>query len=215
MKISILTLFPDIFLPILQSSILKRAQGKKLVTIDLVNIRDFAKDTHKTVDDKPYGGGVGMLLKVDVLFDALASVLKKSERKKTRVILLDPKGELFNQQIAKKLTHYEHLVFVCGHYEGVDARFDAYIDEKISIGNYVLTGGEIPSMVLTDAIVRLLPGVITDGAVDTESFEGNLLEYPQYTRPAEFKKKKVPSILLSGDHKKISLWQNAQRKKVK
>jgi tRNA (guanine37-N1)-methyltransferase len=216
MTIHILTLFPDIFTPIFASSILKRAQEKQLVEINIYNIRDFAKDAHKTVDDKPYGGGVGMILKVDVLHDALTSVVAKTkDRKTTRIVLLDPKGETFTQVKAKALAHTcNDLILICGHYEGFDARIESYIDESISIGNFVLTGGEIPAMAIVDAITRLLPGVITDGATASETFENDLLEYPQYTRPAEFKGEKVPEILLGGNHKEIEAWRKSKQKKI-
>ncbi len=209
MKITILTLFPEVFSQILNTSIIKRAQEKKLVNIQLVNIRDFASDSYKTVDDRPYGGGVGMIMKVDVLYKAISKI-----KNQKRVILLDAKGKRFNQKKAWEISKYEHLVIICGHYEGVDFRIEKYVDEIISIGDFVLTGGEIPAMAMVDAVVRLIPEVITKGATTSESFESGLLEYPQYTRPETFRGQKVPEVLLSGNHAKIAKWRKNQQQKI-
>lgn len=212
MKITILTLFPEVFSQILNTSILARAQKKKLVNIALVNIRDFAKNSYKTVDDRPYGGGVGMLMKVDVLYKAIQSV--KGKKSGEHIILLDAKGKRFNQKKARELSKHKHLIIICGHYEGIDARAQKYVDEVISIGDYVLTGGEIPAMAIVDAVVRLIPKVITKGATTSESFESGLLEYPQYTRPETFRGQKVPKVLLSGNHTAITKWRKSQQQKV-
>lgn len=211
MKITILTLFPEIFAEIINSSIIKRAREKDKVKINLENIRLFSRDKHQTVDDRPFGGGVGMLLKIDVLYNAIQAVrINKGQSEiKERVILFDTSGKIFTQQKARKMSSYDHLILICGHYEGVDARINFFIDEKISLGNFILTGGELPAMAVTDAIVRILPGVLDKPqASQDESFSQKLeLEAPQYTRPAEFMGFKVPEVLLSGDHKKIADWK--------
>lgn len=216
MKISIITLFPEVFDPILNSSILKRAQKKGKVEFEFVNIRDFGEGKHQIVDDRPYGGGVGMLLKADTLAKALKSI---KGWKNSLVILTSASGSPYKQSAAQKLSKQKHLVIVCGHYEGVDQRFiDKYVLEEISIGDYVLTGGEIPAMVIADSIVRLLPGVLEkEEAIIAESFTENLLEGPQYTRPEEFEGEKVPKVLLSGNHAEIAKWreQKSQEKTKK
>ncbi len=190
-------------------SIIKRAQEKGLITIHLVNIRDFAGDAYKSVDDHPYGGGVGMVMRVDVIDRALRSQKSKVESQKSKTILLDPRGERFTQAKARSFTKLDHLILICGHYEGVDERVRELVDESISIGDYVLTGGELPAMVITDSIVRLLPGVLKKEATSSESFSLGIpsLEYPQYTRPEVYKGMSVPATLLSGDHKKIANWK--------
>lgn len=209
MKISIITLFPEIFLPVFNSSILGRAQKKGKVAFEMINLRDFGQGRHKTVDDKPYGGRVGMVLKVDVLAKALNSAARV-QSPESRVILMSASGKTFNQTKAKSLSKRKQLIIVCGHYEGVDQRFiDKYIDEEISIGDYILTGGEIPAMAVIDSLTRLLPGVLEKPeATKKESFENGLLEHPQYTRPETFKGMKVPKVLLSGNHAKIANWQD-------
>lgn len=209
MKISIITLFPEIFPKILDSSIIGRAQKKGLVEFEFINLRDFGLGTHKVVDDKPYGGGVGMVLKVDVLAKAVQSLHSKISNGKFKIILTSASGKTFTQSKAKELSKFDHLIIVCGHYEGVDQRFiDKYVDEEISIGDYVLTGGEIPALVLADSITRLIPGVIEKvEAIQKESFENNLLEYPQYTRPENFEGEKVPEVLLSGNHQEVEKWR--------
>lgn len=210
MKFTIITLFPEIFTPILKSSILGRAVKKKLVEFELINLRDFGEGTHKTVDDRPFGGGVGMVLKADVLAKALKSVQRNQGE--NRVILLSASGKSFNQPLAKEFSKLNHIVLVCGHYEGVDQRFiDKYVEMELSIGDYVLTGGELPAMVVIDTITRLIPKVLEkEEATKNESFEENLLEYPQYTRPNVFRGLKVPKILLSGNHQEIAKWRKNQ-----
>lgn len=213
MKISILTLFPQMFVGPFDHSILKRAQEKKALELSIVNIRDFGISKHKIVDDKPYGGGVGMILRVDVIDKALTHA-KCAFPCKEHVILLDPQGKQFIQTEAKKYTRFEHLIFICGHYEGVDERVRDMVDEEISIGDYILTGGEIPAMVVVDAVARLLPFVLKKSkARAIETFENNLLEFPQYTRPQSYKEKIVPDVLLSGNHKKVDEWRNQQARK--
>jgi tRNA (guanine37-N1)-methyltransferase len=214
MKITFITLFPEIFSPVLDSSILGRAQQKKLVEYETVNIRDFGVGSHKTVDDTPYGGGVGMVIRADVLAEAVKSVKTKN----SKIILMSASGISYNQAKARQYLKLEHLIIICGHYEGVDQRFiDHYVDEEISVGDYVLTGGEVPAMVIADSITRLIPGVLVkEEATKNESFENNLLEHPHYTRPVEFEGETVPEVLTSGDHKKIDLWrQNESIRKTK
>ena len=213
MTISLLTLFPEMFEGPFNHSILKRAQEKNLLKINFVNIRDFAKDKHKTVDDRPYGGGRGMILKVDVLDQAIQNVKCSAKggsniKCRERVILLDPQGKTFSQKVARRLSKFDHLILICGHYEGVDERVRKLVDEEISIGDYILTGGEIPAIVVVDAVARLIPGVLKrKEATRFESFTTPFLEYPQYTRPPVFGIRKVPSVLLSGDHLRIKKWQ--------
>ena len=193
MKIDILTLFPEMFEP-LKQSILGRAIENNLIEINLINIRDFSKDKHKKVDDTPYGGGAGMVIKPDVVYDAFKSV--KSENAKT--IFLSPQGSTLEQNKVQELSNESHLILLCGHYEGIDQRvLDEIVDEEISIGDYVLTGGELPAMVLVDAVSRYVDGVISKESVEEESFSNGLLEYPQYTRPEIFLNRQVPEVLKS------------------
>lgn len=208
MKIEILTLFPQMFQGPFEESIVARARKKGLVEIKIHDLRQWAKDKHKTVDDRPYGGGVGMILLVEVIDRAL----KDLKRKNSKVILLTPQGKLFDQKKAKSFSELKHLVLICGHYEGVDERVREHlVDAEISIGDYILTGGELPAMVVVDALVRLIPGVLEKKeAVLEESFSKGLLEYPQYSRPANFKGWKVPEVLLSGDHQKIDEWRKKE-----
>lgn len=207
MKISILTLFPEMFQGPFDYSIVKNAQLKKKVDINFVNIRDFGIGRHRVVDDKPYGGGHGMILRVDVLEEAIAKIKDNNfDNKSQKVILLSPHGKTFNQKKALELSHLKHLILICGRYEGVDERTKEFIDEELSIGDFIVTGGEIPAMLVTDAVVRLIKGVLKEGVTANESFS-TLLEYPQYTKPDNFKNLKVPSILLGGDHGKIKLWR--------
>lgn len=216
MKITVLTLFPEMFSGPFDHSIIKNAKEKGLVEINFVNVRDFGAGKHKMVDDTEYGGGVGMVMKVDVLHAAiLAAKIKNQKPKiKKKVVLLSATGKTYNQQIAKGYSGLDHLILICGHYEGVDERIKNYIDEEISIGDFVLTGGEIPAMLITDSVTRLISGVLPDLATIDESFSHNnnqtLLEYPHYTNPREFDGYKVPEILLSGNHAKIKEWRKNQ-----
>lgn len=208
MKIDILTLFPEMFEGPFKESIIKIAQEKGLVEINVHNLRDWAKGKHNQVDDKPYGGGKGMVLMIEPIYDALEDLKQKD----SKVILLTPQGKTFSQKKARSLSKEKHLILIAGHYEGVDERVRLQlVDEEISIGDYVLTGGELPAMVVTEAVARLVPGVLEDEATKVESFfkskKGTLLEYPQYTRPKEFKGMRVPETLLSGDHKEIQKWR--------
>lgn len=204
MKFNILTLFPEMYKP-LEESIIKRAREKSLIEIELINIRDFSENKHNKVDDTPYGGGSGMVIKADVLKRALDSAFKKEAKKqKPKVIYLSPKGKVLNQAKVKKLSNEESLILIAGHYEGIDQRFiDKYVDEEISIGDYILTGGELPSMILVDSISRIVKGVLSEGSLKNETFENYLLEYPQYTRPLVFEDIEVPNVLVSGNHKEI------------
>lgn len=210
MKIDILTLFPNMFSGFMNESIIKRAIDEKKVTINTVNFRDYAKNKHKKVDDTPYGGGSGMVLMCQPIFDAVDSV----RTEKSKVVLLSPQGKKFSQKKAYELSKEEHLVFICGHYEGFDERIKSICDEEISIGDYVLTGGELPAMVITDSIVRLLPGVIDEQSHLNDSFNDNLLDYPTYTKPRNYKGMQVPEVLLSGDHEKIKEWRDEKRLKI-
>lgn len=206
MRIDILSLFPDSF-SYLNESIIKRAKEKKLIEIKISNIRDFSKDKHKKCDDYPYGGGAGMLMSIQPVYDAIKSFKKRN----SIIIFPSPSGKLFTYEEAKTLSLNKHLIFVCGHYEGVDERlFELFDIKKYSIGDYVLTGGELPTMVMIDAISRQIDGVLTKDSLNEESFTNNLLEYPQYTRPAVFKGKKVPEVLLSGNHQDIAKWRDAK-----
>ena len=207
MKIDIITLFPKMFSGPFDESILRRAQNKGLVEIKIHNLRDWVKDKRKTVDDRPYGGGVGMILMIEPIYNALKD-LKNEKIKGGKTILLTPGGKVFNQKTAQRFSKLKHLIFITGHYEGYDERIAKYADEEISIGDYVLTGGELPVMVIVDSVVRLIPGVLEkSNAVKNESFAKNLLEFPQYTRPEKFEGLVVPKILLSGNHKKIEEWR--------
>ncbi len=204
MKFDVLTLFPDMF-NVLKESIIGRATRNKQIEIRITNIRDFSKDKHKKVDDTPYGGGAGMVLKPDVVYDAYVSIPKE---KSAKVIYLSPQGKTLNQAKVEELAKEEHLILLCGHYEGIDQRvIDTIVDEEISIGDYVLTGGELPAMVLMDSVSRYVEGVLAKESVGEESFSEGLLEYPQYTRPEVFMEKKVPEVLLSGHHANIRKWR--------
>lgn len=211
MRLILLTLFPEVFEPFLNTSIIKRAQKKGLVEFDVLNIRDFGEGKHKTVDDRPYGGSPGMVLKATVLSQTIKHI---SKDKKIKVILTSPSGKTFNQKKADQLSKEKELIIICGHYEGVDERFvENYVSDEISIGDYILSGGEVPAMVIIDSIVRLIPGVLKKTqATKEESFSMGLLEYPHYTRPEQFEGKRVPEVLLSGDHKKINLWRMEKAK---
>lgn len=220
MKITILTLFPEMFAGPFSESILKRAQEKGLLEIKFINIRDFGQGKHKVVDDRAYGGGVGMVLKVDVLDIAIQAVkdpnLSKDQQK---VALLDPRGKTFKQATAQEFSKLKHLILLCAHYEGVDERVRSLVDETISIGDFILTGGEIPAMLIVDAVSRLVPEVLKEDATTYESFSANdegtrLLEYPQYTTPREYKGMEVPEVLVSGNHQKIEEWKKEEAKKI-
>ena len=203
MRIDILTLFPEMFSS-LNESIIGKAIENNLIKINLINIRDFSKDKHKKVDDTPYGGGAGMVIKPDVVYDAFKSINSKD----AKTIYLSPQGEVLNQNKVKELSKETHLILLCGHYEGIDQRvLDEIVDEEISIGDYVLTGGELPAMVLVDSVSRYVEGVLKENSTKEESFTNNLLEYPQYTRPEVFHGKSVPEVLLSGHHENIKKWR--------
>ena len=204
MKITILTLFPEFFSAITENTIIKRAISKEKVVLNIVNIRDYTKDKHRRVDSAPIGGGAGLIMKCQPIVDALRS----NSSEKAHKILLSPRGKTFNQKIAEKYSQLDELVIICGHYEGIDERVNNYVDELISTGDYVLTGGEIPSMLIVDSIVRLLDGVIRRESIIDESFESGMLEYPQYTEPREFEGVKVPEILYSGNHGKIDRYRS-------
>lgn len=210
MTIDILTLFPDMFNGFINESIIKRAIDKGKVKINIHNIRDYSPFSNKQVDDYQFGGGSGMVLMCEPIFNAIESIKKDD----SLVIMLTPSGKVYNQTEAVKLKEYKHIILLCGHYEGFDERIKSIIDVEYSVGDYVLTGGEIPSMLITDSVVRLLEGVITDGSLESESFTDNLLDYPVYTRPRVFRGMSVPDILLSGDHKKIAEYRNEERKRV-
>ena len=210
MKIDVLTLFPEMFAGPLDVSIIQRARSSGQLDLRVHNLRDYTHDRHKTVDDKPFGGGPGMVLKPEPLFEAVENLANDG----THVILLTPVGRTFTQAVARELAEREHLLFICGSYEGVDERVrEALVQEELSIGDYVLTNGGLPAMVIIDAVARLLPGVLGDEeSARDESFSHGLLEYPQYTRPAEFRGMKVPEILLSGHHAEIEKWRSEQAK---
>lgn len=224
MKIDILTLFPEMFTGVFNESIIKRSIEKKLASITTHNLRDWATDKHKTVDDRPYGGGPGMILKVDVVARALDDIKGKAssfvetmkDKHQSKVILLSAKGTRYNQQKAQELFKTDHLILVCGHYEGIDHRVYEMVDEVISVGDFVLTGGEIPAMMLTDSIIRLLPGVLGDDAssVDESHSKPGYIEYPQYTRPEDYQGRSVPEVLLSGDHAAIQKWREEHSRKA-
>ena len=206
MRITILTLFPEMFESVFASSIVGRARANGVVSIDFVQIRDFALDTYKHVDDTPFGGGAGMVMKCQPVLDALASVRGSD----SYVVSLTPGGTPYTQAKAHTLSEKNHLILLCGHYEGMDARIGHHVDEEISIGDYVLTGGEIGAMAIVDSVTRLLDGAIKAESTKEESFEDGLLEYPQYTKPADYEGDPVPAVLVSGNHQKIAAWRHAQ-----
>ena len=206
MKIDILTLFPNMFTGFINESIIKRAIDKNIVEINIINLREYSHHKHNQVDDTPYGGVAGMVLMVDVVYNAISSLKNKD----TVVIMMTPDGVVFNQKKAYEYKNFKHIILLCGHYEGFDDRIRLLVDIELSIGDYVLTGGEIPSMVVTDSIVRLLNGAITEESSENESFNNNLLDYPVYTRPREFMGMEVPSVLLSGNHQEIAKWRYEQ-----
>jgi tRNA (guanine37-N1)-methyltransferase len=209
MRIDLLTLFPEFFRSPLSQSMLSRAQTLGAVTYRLINLRDFTTDKHQVTDDRPFGGGPGMVMKIEPLAAAIRAV--RAEDPQTRVVLLGPHGPVFNQDKARELAQREHLLLICGHYEGVDGRIHFYVDEEVSVGDYILTGGETPALLVVEAVTRLLPGVLGgEGATEDESFAAGLLEYPQYTRPRVFEGREVPQILLEGDHRKIKEWRHRE-----
>jgi len=209
MRIDLLTLFPEFFASPLSQSMLQRAQVQGAVDYGVINLRDFAGDRHQVTDDRPFGGGPGMVMKIKPLVAAIRQV--KESDPETRVILLSPGGVVFTQAKARELAGRRHLLLICGHYEGVDERLHFYIDEELSIGDYILTGGEIPALIVADAVTRLLPGVLGgEGATEEESFQEGLLEYPHYTRPRVFEGHEVPQVLLEGDHRRIARWRRQQ-----
>jgi tRNA (guanine37-N1)-methyltransferase len=210
MKFNVLTLFPEMFEPIRQS-IIGRAVEKNIVEINLINIRDFSKDKHKKVDDTPYGGGAGMVMRPDVVYDAYKSI----KDTKTKVIFLSPQGKTLNQKMVEEFSKEKSLTLLCGHYEGIDQRvLDKIVDEEVSIGDYVLTGGEIPAMVLIDSVCRYIPEVLSQESIKEESFSEGLLEYPQYTRPEIFEEVSVPEVLVSGHHENIDKWRRQESLRI-
>lgn len=207
MKIDILTLFPEMFNGFLTESIIKRAIEKQKTEINIINFRDYTKDPHGKVDDTPFGGGAGMVLQIQPIYDALEHLKTKD----SHIILLTPTGTTFNQKKAEQLSQKKHLIIICGHYEGFDDRIKLLVDEEISIGNFVLTGGELPAMMISDAVIRLIDGVISKESLESESFSKDLLDYPVYTKPRDFKGMKVPEVLLSGNHKKIEEYRKQEQ----
>lgn len=210
MKIDVLTLFPEMFENFVNTSIIKRAISNNNVTINTINIRDFSNYNNSQVDDTPFGGGNGMVMMCDPVFKALESVKTPD----SYVIIMTPRGKIYNQNYSKKYKELKHLIIICGHYEGFDERIYSLADEEISIGDFILTGGEVPAMCIMDSIIRLIPGVITEGSLESESFENNLLDYPVYTKPREYNGIEVPVILLSGDHAKIKEYREKERIRI-
>lgn len=206
MRITVLTLFPEMFESVLQTSIVGRAREKGIVEIDFVQIRDFARDRYRHVDDSPFGGGAGMVMKCQPVLDALASVRTEN----SHTVIMSPAGTKYSQKKAHEFAAMDHLILLCGHYEGLDARITSHADEEISLGDYVLTGGELASMVIIDSVTRLLKGAIREDSAAEESHENGLLEYPQYTQPADYEGEKVPSVLVSGNHARIREWRIAK-----
>lgn len=206
MKISILTLFPEMFAGFTSNSIIKRAIGKKIVEIETINIRDYTKDKYNRTDTPPVGGGAGLVQKAQPIVDALSSIKTPTSYS----IIMSPRGKTYKQEDALRFSKLDHLIIVCGHYEGIDERVNSYCDEAISIGDYILTGGEIPAMGISDSIIRLLDGAISSSSLENESFNSNLLEYPQYTEPFDFNGEKIPAILYCGNHQAIEKWKRKQ-----
>lgn len=217
MKIDIVTIFPNIFGSYFSESIIKRAQDTKAIEVAVHNLRDWTTDVHKTVDDTPYGGGAGMVMKVEPIYKCVEKIKKENQGTKSRTILFSAKGKRYTQRDAERLMEYENLILICGRYEGVDERVAQYVaDEEISLGDFVLTGGELPAMIVVDSITRLLPGVLgnAESVKDESHSRDGYLEYPQYTKPEKFKDWNVPEILLSGNHKKIADWREEKSKKA-
>lgn len=207
MKITILSLFPNMFDGFLTESIIKRAIQSEKVSVKVINFRDYSVLNNSQVDDTPYGGGAGMVLMCDPIFRCIDEI----RTPKSHIIILSPEGTIYNEKKARELSNYEDLILICGHYEGFDERIKTLADEVISVGDFVLTGGEIPAMLIADSIIRLLPGIITNESLESESFDENLLDYPVYTKPAVYRDMKVPDVLLSGDHKKINEYRQNER----
>ena len=207
MKIDVLTLFPEMFNGFLTESIIKRAIEKKKIKINIINFRDYTTDPHGKVDDTPFGGGAGMVLQIQPIYDALEHLKTKD----SHIILLTPTGTTFNQKKAEQLSQKKHIIIICGHYEGFDDRIKLLVDEEISIGDFILTGGELPAMMISDAVIRLIDGVISKESLESESFSKDLLDYPVYTKPRDFKGMKVPEVLLSGNHKKIEEYRKQEQ----
>lgn len=207
MKIDILTLFPEMFNGFLTESIIKRAIEKKKIKINIINFRDYTTDPHGKVDNTPFGGGAGMVLQIQPIYDALEHLKTKD----SHIILLTPTGTTFNQKKAEQLSQKKHIIIICGHYEGFDDRIKLLVDEEISIGDFILTGGELPAMMISDAVIRLIDGVISKESLESESFSKDLLDYPVYTKPRDFKGMKVPEVLLSGNHKKIEEYRKQEQ----
>ncbi len=207
MKISILTLFPELFKDFVNTSIISHSLTKEINEIEIINFREYSKDSHKRVDDYQYGGGAGMVIGLQAIIDCLEDVKSKD----SHVVLLSPQGVIYNQTIAKKFSKYKHLILICGHYEGFDERIINFVDEVISIGDYILTGGEIPAMIIADSCIRLVADTINHDSLLCESFENNLLDYPVYTKPKNFRGYKVPEVLISGNHQKIAQWRKQQQ----
>ena len=209
MLIDVITLFPEMFSSPFAYSIIKRAIDNEILQINFTQLRDFAFDKHRQVDDSPFGGGSGMVLKPEPMYRAVRNVLNRAENLSRKIIITDPSGSVFNQSKAKELATFDRLIFICGHYEGFDARIYDLADEIISIGDFVLTGGELPTMMIIDAVARMLPGVLgSEDSARTDSFFEGLLSFPQYTRPRDFEGKQVPEVLLSGNHKEIEKWRH-------
>lgn len=216
MNIHVMTLFPEIFSSYMGESIMKRAIESEILKVNLYNIRDYSENKHKKVDDYPFGGGAGMVMTPQPIFSTYEKIIEENSIEKTRVVYLSPKGKVFNQEMAKQLSKEDNIILLCGHYEGIDQRvIDSIVTDEVSIGDYVLTGGELPALVMIDSISRLIPGVLNKNeSFEDETFENDLLEYPQYTRPREYRGLNVPDVLLSGNHKNIDKWRLEKSKEI-
>ncbi|CAK7009246.1 MAG: tRNA (guanine-N(1)-)-methyltransferase [Peptostreptococcus russellii] len=216
MKINVMTLFPEIFNSYIGESMMKKAVDNNILAVNIYNIRDFSENKHKKVDDYPFGGGAGMVMTPQPILSTYRHIIEENKLEKPRVIYLSPKGKTFTQDMAKSLSKEDNLIFLCGHYEGIDQRvIDMIVTDELSIGDYVLTGGELPALVMIDSISRLIPGVLNKSeSYEDETFEGDLLEYPQYTRPREYEGHKVPDVILSGNHQKIDQWRKEESEKL-
>lgn len=216
MKINVMTLFPEIFNSYIGESMMKKAVDNNILAVNIYNIRDFSENKHKKVDDYPFGGGAGMVMTPQPILSTYRYIIEENKLEKPRVIYLSPKGKTFTQDMAKSLSKEDNLIFLCGHYEGIDQRvIDMIVTDELSIGDYVLTGGELPALVMIDSISRLIPGVLNKSeSYEDETFEGDLLEYPQYTRPREYEGHKVPDVILSGNHQKIDQWRKEESEKL-